>query len=282
MIEVMAQEAIEDTPASLRSPQDDAGAWAEALFDLTSAKPYTSDEWEDLREQFLRAGYVRMPKFLSESALKFLSYELRRLELDASRRVFEMPGYRSPRSLSVVGGRTIKEKSPFLYRLYNHSALRDCVSRIAGRTIYSCQHPEEFMVANFLQCSGDTHGWHLDDPAYALVVFVDAPKEGEGGEVEMVPNWVSLCERHGRSPDDDISDLLEWARKNNLIERRHHEVGDAYLLRADVNLHRVMPLLAKGARRCVINLAFQAMADTAYANTADLLYGEAQDQNRAA
>jgi len=249
--------------------------WADALFDLTMAKEFEPAALADMRDEFLRCGYVKLPGFLTPAALRFLKAELRRIEIGAARRTFEMPGYCTPRTLSVLGGRAIKTQSPVLFRLYHHSALRSSVQRIAGRSIYSCQHPEEFMVANFLQRSGDTHGWHLDDPAFALVLFIDAPAEGQGGEVELIPNWTDLCRRKGRRPDADISDLITWSGDNGLVETRHHDAGDAYLLRADINLHRVRPINGDGARRCVINLAFQASPLANYANTADLLYANA-------
>lgn len=263
---ISVDELVRDTP---KAPD-----WAEALFDITMPKIFEPDELADLHEQFLRNGYVQLRGFLTPAALHFLRSELKRMETVASRRVFEMPGYHSPRNLSVLGGQSIREHSPFLFRLYHHSALRNCVEAISGRKIFSCEHPEEFMVANFLQASGDTHGWHLDDPPFALVVFAEAPNPGEGGEVEIIPNWKDLCRRKGRKPDVDISDLIDWARENHLIERLHHNAGDAYLLRADLNLHRVVPIEANGARRSVINLAFQTSSELAYSNTADLLYGE--------
>ena len=256
------------------SPMPATGSWTDALFDLTTAKSFAPADLADMHEQFLRCGYVKLPGFLSEAALDFLCCELQRLEANASRRVFEMPGYHSPRNLSVLGGRAIRECSPFLYRLYHHSALRSTVEAISGRPIYSCIHEEEFMVANFLQASGDTHGWHLDDPPFALVIFAEAPEPGQGGDVEIIPNWVDLCRRKGRRPDKEVWDLIEWASENHLIERHHHDAGDAYLLRADLNLHRVVPITASGARRCVLNMAFQTSPDTVYADTADLLYGD--------
>lgn len=247
--------------------------WTDALFDLTMPKNFEPDTLADMHEQFLRGGYVKLPDFLTPAALHFLQSELRRLEAAASRRTFEMPGYLSPRNLSVLGGRAIKEHSRFLYRLYHHTALRTCVEAISGRPIFSCIHPEEFMVANFLQSSGDTHGWHLDDPPYALVIFAETPKPGEGGEVEIIPNWSDLCRRKQRQADQNIADLIAWAEENSLVDWLHHKAGDAYLLRADLNLHRVVPITAEGARRCVINMAFQTAPETEYADTADLLYG---------
>lgn len=247
-------------------------AWLAALFELTAPKEFDAAALADLREQFLRCGYVKLPSFLTPVALEFLKAELERLETSASRRAFEMPGYNTPRSLSVLGGTTIKAQSPLLFGLYHHSALRTCVERVAGRTVYPCQHPEEFMVANLLHRSGDTHGWHLDDPAFALVLFIDAPPEGQGGELEMIANWTDLCRRKGRRPDEDIADLIAWAADNNLVERSHHAPGDAYLLRADINLHRVRPITGADTRRCVLNLAFQANVTAKYSQTANLLY----------
>ena len=104
------------------------------------------------------------------------------------------------------------------------------------------------------------------------MLFIDAPAQGQGGEVELIPNWTDLCRRKGRNPHTDIADLIAWAGDNGLVETRHHDAGDAYLLRADINLHRVKPISGEGARRCVINLAFQASPLSTYADTADLLY----------
>lgn len=248
-------------------------ALVDALFDVTSPRVYDGDTAFELHEEFVRSGYVRLHEFFTPAAISFLKLELTRLEKLAVRRVFEMPGYGTPRSLSVLGGSLIKAQSPMLYRLYHHQALRQCMELIAGRPVFPCLHPEEFMVANFLQHSGDTHGWHLDDPSYALVIFIEAPREGGGGEVEIIPNWTELCRRKNRKPDKDIANLIAWAHENGLVERRHHNVGEAYFLRADLNLHRVAPLREEGERRCVINLAFQSSPDAKYGGTADLLYG---------
>lgn len=226
-----------------------------------------------LHEQFVRYGYVRLPGFLSGHALDFFRQEMSGLEKISMRRGFDMPGYDTPRRLSVLGGSIIRQRSPEIYGLYHHHAIRGCVERIVGRRIYSCLHPEEFMVANFLQTTGDTHGWHLDDPALALVIFAEAPQAGGGGEAEMINNWVDLCRRKERDPGNGNADLVAWCAENDLVERRMHAVGDAYLLRADLNLHRVAPLKLDGERRWVVNLAFQTEPEGVYGDTASILYG---------
>lgn len=246
--------------------------WAE-LYDLLEPTPFRQDKLIDMREQFARMGYVKLEGFLQMGALEVFREEMAEMEQIALRRQFEMPGYSTPRSLSVLGGNQIRHQSALLYSLYHHYAIRDCIQDIVGRQVYTCTHPEEFMVANFLHNSGDTHGWHLDDPAFALIIFAEAPGEDGGGELEYICNWKDLCRRKGRKPDEDIHDLIEWAGQNGLIDRQAHEAGDAYLLRADHNLHRVTPLTGAGLRRAAVNMAYQSSPATLYGQTANLLYG---------
>jgi hypothetical protein len=246
--------------------------WAD-IYDLISPTAFNASQLLDMREQFSRTGYVKLTGFLPSKALEIFKEEMDEMEQAAIRRQFQMPGYATPRSLSVLGGNQIRSQSPLLYSLYHHYALRSCIESIVGRTVFSCTHPEEYMVANFLHNSGDTHGWHLDDPAFALIIFADAPSEGGGGEIEYISNWKDLCRRKGRKPDEDIQDLVEWADKNGMVDRQSHRPGDAYLLRADHNLHRVTPLLRPGERRAAVNMAYQSAPDTLYGQTANLLYG---------
>jgi hypothetical protein len=266
-----------DAGGSSDAGQRAAGNWAADLYDFVTPQQYDWDALQQMRERFMRFGYVRLSRFVSLAALSLIKNELDELVQLAIRRSFEMPGYATPRSLSVLGGSIIKAHSPFLYSLYHHYALRNCVESIVGHTVYSCTHPEEFMVANFLHHLGDTHGWHLDDPPYALVIFAELPGENGGGELEVVPNWTDLCRRKHRKPDEAIGDLIAWAEENGLVDRHRHQAGDAYLLRADMNLHRVAPLLRAGDRRAVVNLAFQCTAAMQYGSTADMLYGTERD-----
>ncbi|MCB5190917.1 hypothetical protein LG198_09280 [Methylobacillus arboreus] len=260
--------------AALNQPGDFINVARKAeLYDLITPKVFGQDELLDMRDQFARCGYVKLSSLLSQEALAVFREEMEQLEQLASRKRFEMPGYLTPRKLSVAGGGLIKSHSPALYSLYHHYALRNCVEQITGRPIYTCTHPEEYMVANFLHNNGDTHGWHLDDPAYALILFAETPPEQAGGEVEFISNWLDLCRRKNRKPDENIQDLIAWAEENGMVDRHEHKSGDAYLLRADINLHRVSPLKNAGDRRSVVNLAFQATAVADYGLTADLLYG---------
>lgn len=248
------------------------------LDQLITPKLFSPGELLDMREQFYRSGYIKLPSFLSGDALAVFREEMEHLELIASRKKFEMPGYQTPRMLSVVGGNLIKSCAPVLYSLYHHYALRSCVEQLTGRHIYDCTHPDEYMVANFLHNSGDTHGWHLDDPAYALIIFAECPQKNGGGEVEFISNWLDICRRKHCQPDSNIQELIDWARENGMVDRHTHNCGDAYLLRADLNLHRVCPLKCSGERRSVVNLAFQNRSIVDYGLTANLLYGLPDDE----
>lgn len=236
-------------------------------------KLFSPDEILNMREQFYRSGYIKIPSFLSDDALAIFREEVEQLELIASRKKFKMPGYDTPRRLSVVGGNMIKLYAPILYSLYHHYALRSCVEQVTGHRIYNCTHPEEYMVANFLHNSGDTHGWHLDDPEYALIIFAESPQDDGGGEVEFISNWLDICRRKQCQPDSNIQDLITWAEENGMVDRHTHNSGDAYLLRADMNLHRVAPLKHSSERRSVVNMAFQKTSQSDYGLTANLLYG---------
>ncbi len=144
------------------------------------------------------------------------------------------------------------------------------VGAVAGQAVHPCRHPEEFIVANFLVNERDTHGWHLDDPAYALVVVLEAPPPDRGALLELVPDWQRVRQRYG--VDRTIDELVGLARTDGLVRTVHHRSGEAYLLRSDRCLHRVTEL-ASGARpRSSLSLAFQDDPLTEYGETATALY----------
>ena len=151
----------------------------------------------ELRQQFLQEDYVPLPDLLTPQAQALIAAEVDRLQEMAKDRDFRMAGYDTPRLMATLGGRQIYRESSTLASLYAHYELRTLVATIVGGALYPCRHPEEFMVLNYLAKSGSTHGWHLDDPAYALVIVLEAPPRGEGGLVEIIPNWTSLCRELG-------------------------------------------------------------------------------------
>ena len=157
--------------------------------------------------------------------------------------------------------------------LYVHFELVSVIARVAGEPIYPCNHPEELIVCNFLLAQGSTHGWHLDDPPYALILVLEAPAPGAGGELEFIPGWADLNHELGLDPDGPADAGVAAAQAEGLIRSVDHRSGDAYLLRADRCAHRVAPLRASGTRRVALNFAYEARAGATYGDSATVLYG---------
>jgi|GEM_PF-917101 len=225
----------------------------------------------ELRREFATTGYVKLPRFLSVKGLHFLKQEGVRLAQFVTPHNFVMEEYDTIRKLGTIGGRTISVQSPFLSGLYTLQIIQQIIETIVGNQIYPCQHPNEFMVMNYLSDEGDTHGWHLDDPAYALIIFIESPSVGEGGEVELIPHWKKVCEQFGVLPDKNIPATIELCRKNGIIQSKYHAAGDAYLIRADQCMHQVSKINT-GQQRIVLNIAFESTATPHYGNTATKLY----------
>jgi hypothetical protein len=235
------------------------------------------DHWRlaELSQEFKRHDYVKLPSLLSHHAFSLVCNEVERLQSFAQRRDFLMPGVDTPRIMMTVGGRRLSSSSSMLANLSVHHQLWNVVGRIVDAPIFPCRHPEEFMVLNYLVAPGNTHGWHLDDPAYALIMFIDSPQKSEdGGLLEYIPNWLELYESRTDNAEVNPKDMIDFARREGFIKTRHHNKGDAYLLRADRCFHRVTPLTATNVRRVVINVAYEASPETAYGSTASTLYSE--------
>lgn len=216
-----------------------------------------------LRLAFARDQYVALPGlFSAPRTFAPLAAEVARLEQFASKKNFVMPEYNTPRLMATVGGRAIRRESPLLTGVYAAADLTALLSRIAGRQVHPCHDENEWAVINWLEGRGETHGWHLDDPAYALVIFVESPAPGEGGEVELIHGWRRLCRLLGKDPAGDVANGVAGCRELGLVRSKTHAAGDAYLLRADRCLHRVAPLRADRGRRIVLNFAFEVKPAT--------------------
>lgn len=225
----------------------------------------------ELRRKFARDSYVRLPGFLRGEAFDFVKSEVGRLESRARDKCFEMDGYKTPRVMKALGGQEILRSSPLAY-IYLHYAIREIIEQIVGTKVYTCQHPNEYMVVNYLLSPGATHGWHLDDPAYALIIFIEAPPPEAGGHLEYIKDWRQICRARGMEPEGEVNDLVAELRKQNLIKSVVHKAGDAYLMRANQCLHRVSEIVAPGVRRVIINMAFEETSEPVYGLTASLLY----------
>ncbi len=230
------------------------------------------DKVEQYREEYQKHGYVKFKGFINEELIDNMVNDLESVGELSDAKCFTMPGYQTPRKLSVLGGEKILSLIPNLGMLYFHHEIRDFIKLVRGVDVHSVKHVKEFMVVNMLQARGDTHGWHLDDPEMALVIFLKSPSVMQGGQLEYIPGWDKLCDKHGINSDACSKSNIEKVNASELVVTDRHEPGDAYLLNASRILHRVSPIQSKRAQRWVMNLAFDTRVHIDFGATADLLY----------
>ncbi len=231
----------------------------------------------DLKEKFDALGYVKLYSLFTDNFLQNLEQEVQSLSKKSIEKNFVMPGYSTPRKLSILGGKFIQAYSPLLTNLYKNEQLKRVISKIIGKQIYSIDHQEECMVINFIEKKGGTHGWHLDDPQYALVMIIQSPESSEGGYLEIIPHWKQYAESKNLDPIKDTNQLVSLANNDGLIRKINHNAGECYLLNAGDCLHRVAPVNCN-TFRTVVNFAFDYRQSITFNGTADLLYGGYQHQ----
>ncbi|NEQ34946.1 MAG: hypothetical protein F6K40_00920 [Okeania sp. SIO3I5] len=202
---------------------------------------YQDNLLKELSQKFKKDGYVKLKNFIRLKPYQLIMEEISILEQIATHKNFTMKPYNTPRQLSVIGGSQIVNNSPFLLSLYYSSEVRSVLTKIVDEKIVECRHPEEFMVINFLLNKRSTHGWHLDDPPYALIIFIESPScYSDGGLLEFISDWKDFCKRNDFHPYKDIEQAVKKAKKLGYVHQHWHEKQDAYILRADKNLHRAL------------------------------------------
>ncbi len=223
-----------------------------------------------LADAFAEEDAVILPQFLTRAVQRRITADTESLRETMRSKSFTMPGFDTPRIMSVLAARDLATALPYLRDIYED--LSDAVSVVARSHVYLCQHERETMVLNRLDGAGRTHGWHVDDPAYAVVIVLRGVAVGDGGAVEYIRQWPDECRRRGLDPEHAVGEAAETMRAEGKIRTLTLRTGDAYLLRADTSLHRVTPITNHGATRLVLNFAYEAHLNTLYAGTADLLY----------
>ena len=182
-----------------------------------------------------------------------------------------MPDFNTDRKMSVLSGKDVVSQSDIIASLYACRELRNWITRLIGKDIHTVLHDDEFLVVNFLDGKRDTHGWHLDDPRYALIIVVESPAEHIGGCIEYVPDWKHLAREEGFDPHQNVERGVEICKRKGLLRSDTLNSGDCYLLDAGEVLHRVSPMSADG-RRKALNLAFDDRRYRVYGETATRLY----------
>ena len=203
------------------------------------------------RRHFSRFGYAKVP-FLAPPAVKeAVAREVDRLIDSAAVRRdlrFAETGY-TPRRMRNVSRTQIAERSDLIEQVYRAEPVLRALSQIAGEAVHECPYEPEQFVITCLEQNGDTHGWHWDDYAFALVWVIECPPVGDGGFVQCVPGTV-------------------WNKQNPEINRALTQApiysvelapGDLYLMRTNTTLHRVYPL-QRGIRK-IINMGYASTSD---------------------
>lgn len=226
---------------------------------------------EELGKGFSKAGFVSLPNFFTDSVLSLLKEEARKLYCYKVRKNFIMPGYETPRKMSVIGGKSILENSFIFPALYLDKEVKKILSQIANDFIFNINHEEELMVINCLDTKDSTHGWHLDDPQYALVIVLESPPICHGGYLEIIADWHHHCQKNGLDPIKDTCSAVKLAKVLNKVEKVCIEAGGCYLLNASACLHRVAPIIGE-LSRVAVNFAFHHSRSFEYGVTANLLY----------
>lgn len=228
---------------------------------------------EELRKTFSSRNYIKLPSLLTKETLAIVSDEVGRLYQNFNRRDFVMGGYKTPRNMKVISGNEILRHSMILPLLYANHDLRDLISDLVGKRIFGVNHKYEFMVGNYQEKIGDSHGWHLDDPRYALIIVIDSPAANHGGELELIANWKQFCLERSFDYVEDTINGVELAKRVGILESHHHAPGDSYLLYASEALHRVAPIESKSQRRLILNMAYDDRKTIEFGDTANELYG---------
>lgn len=223
---------------------------------------------DQVRKEFKLAGHYVLSNFVSMHGIQEMYQTLSNLRECAHTRNFIMPGIETPRRMRTLGGRFISESIKELVALYSSREIIEFLEAVAGKKVFPCLHPEEFIVVNYLEGKYQTHGWHLDDPDLALIICIQAPCRG-GGNVEMISGF---ADRQEVTPEE-LSNRISEAKKCGHIKSLQLNTGDAYVLNASRVLHRVTELESDCDERIAINFAYSFTEDQEFGNTADMLYG---------
>lgn len=200
-----------------------------------------------------RHGVAVLPQLLDPATLAFLQAEVRRLRPLARQRDFVMPGWNTPRRLATLGAAALGRAASVLPDLGAEASVLRMVRAVTrDPAARPADHQHERAALN-LQEAGGTHGWHLDDPPWALAILLEEPEAG--GALELAPGWTG-----GITDASGVVGLKAVALR----------AGDGYLLRADRTLHRVAEV--ERGQRAALSLAFQGAEPVVYGGTSDALH----------
>lgn len=226
-------------------------------YELASLLPSLEDVGNlltPLAERFACDEYIELQCLFGDELFDRLR-KIAKTALDSAgrRRELRMPATDySKRSYRLAGREALLAADPFISSFYRDPQLLQILHAITAESITTVPYlPEEFIAARYEE-AGDTHGWHWDDYAYALIWILEAPNAAHGGTLEFVRNvaW------------DKSQPRVAHHLHHGHIQQRHPARGTVYLLRTDTTLHRVTPLAQAGLRE-ILCLSYAAPSDFA-------------------
>lgn len=217
---------------------------------------------EELRETFARDGFVDVTSAIDPTLRARVAAEASAvLDAHGERRDIRIPATgMSPRCYRVASRDAIVAQCRAAAAAYRGEDLLALLAGLTGEAVVPVPHVPEEIIATRLERAGDTHGWHWDDYAFALVWIAQAPSPSAGAALERIPE-VPWCK------DAPGLNAILAARTT---ERANPPSRSVYLLRADTTLHRVAPLVFN-ERRDALCFSYAAASDVARAVTHETL-----------
>lgn len=159
----------------------------------------------------------------------------------------------TPRNYECVGRDAIKAAGQIIPDFFQSPAIRSYLTEICGEKVHCVPYQPEEYIINSQNRPADTHGWHFDDYAFALIWIVEEPGPLNGGRIEYIPHtkWDKETPKH------QLEELLSRRAVNSI----YIPEGSCYLMRAQTTLHRVTPILNNATRTVIV---------FSYASTSDL------------
>jgi hypothetical protein len=135
--------------------------------------------YREARQGFEATGFAKVGFTLADSVRENVSAEVLELVEQAGVRRdlrFAETG-NTPRRMRNVRQAEIDTLGTAIPQAYTSDTLRRALSLVAGEPLLPCPYRPERYVITRLERSGDTHGWHWDDYAFALVWVHRVPAE---------------------------------------------------------------------------------------------------------
>jgi hypothetical protein len=212
---------------------------------------FTSSEMKSYKTTLELSGMLNITNFFNRAITQCLINESVRIFCKKlKRKDFLSEHTLTPRHMSTVSEEDIAKNSQLIKNFYYSRNLISLLSELAGEKLDYLPWTGERFVLNGLINNQDTHGWHWDDYAYALVFIVNCPPKGAGGEVECIPHtkWIK--------PNPDIQHIIA----THPIHSYYFEPGSFYLMKSDTTLHRVTQI-SSPYRRLSIAMSYCNQTD---------------------